>query len=748
MEAVFLKILDMSLVSAYCIAIVLLIRLFLRKAPKSFSYILWIAVFIRLALPFTPESPVSLVPQAVSDHGVTAWVSEKANPVFDPSFTAEAGEINPIREANGDVSPIDSANQQIKTFPATQNLPQAQITAHDRVTSSEGATETGNSGTMNPSMTQIFSIVWLVGLISLLSYNFIAYIILKKRLRSSVWLEANIFESPSIPSPFLFGIFRPGIFIPSGLEDSERAHILRHEQIHIQRGDYVVKAILFAITCIHWFNPLVWLAFAFMSRDMEMSCDEKVIRELGYGIKKIYSSSLLSLATGRSLLHATPLAFGEGNLKGRIKNVLGYRKPALWIILASSVLVGIVVFGLIFNPLQNVKAANQTTETTAPQIETTADASQTTPTTSAEPTVTNPVWDDPNDPYDNLFIDVDGERISYRDVLNMQSSQNFDGLNPLEYITTSPVDVSNFQTVFSEAGYVVEESTGIHNEKIIYGWEAKSSDGKDVVRCHNFDSEEDANQAVVQMIMEYYYADSLNPYPYDSFVLRFMSTDSALLFFDTDGYYEKNNTFYITYQTGSSVIHAEIVMEVPRLQTFITATEKLGLNFPGAYNPNQNPSEWPENAAFDFSSDFVNVLTERGYEVEMYDSNFDWEWYEAENTEMGVRFCNGLKGEDFSPGKDFLMRMNIPEDDYWFINSTYEYHCSDSYEMIINNSENSYCITVYFDATGLETPYNGPFNRTIWYAMVWGDLTNLSDTEAAAVRAEVDAVIREMYFPG
>ncbi len=322
MDAVFMGILDMSLVSVYCIAIVLLIRLLLRKAPKLFSYILWIVVFVRLVLPFTPESPISLVPQVISENSVTAWMSKEATPALVQSVIPASDVIEPMQEANGGITTQIPANLGNNTLTAPLGLSQEKGVAQRQVLSPTDTVATDAAETMNLSLSQIFSIIWLTGIIGLLSYNVIAYILLRKRLQSALHQENNIFVSSSIESPFILGIIRPRIYIPSNLQESDRAHILRHEQIHIQRGDHIIKAILYVITCVHWFNPLVWLAFAFMSRDMEMSCDEKVIRELGYGIKKNYSSSLLNLATGRNLLHATPLAFGEGSLKGRIKNIV------------------------------------------------------------------------------------------------------------------------------------------------------------------------------------------------------------------------------------------------------------------------------------------------------------------------------------------------------------------------------------------------------------------------------------------
>ena len=491
-----------------------------------------------------------------------------------------------------------------------------------------------------------------------------------------------------------------------------------------------------------------------MSRDMEMSCDEKVIRELGYGIKKNYSFSLLSLASGRNLLHATPLTFSEGNLKGRVKNVLGYRKPALWIILVSSALVGFVVLGLIFNPLQNVQAANQTTKITDPQIESTTDstaATTTTPTNTVEPSSNKPILDER---YDNLFIEADGERISYREVIEMQSEDFYLLYNrsPLDYKTTSPVDISDFMEVFAEAGYdIVMEDTAvaIHDGLAYLGYRARSLDDKENVTCMTFDSEEEANQTISRWTMNALYKDAiLNP-DINSQPMQILFTDSALICYDLDGSYAGDNMTIITYQSGSNIIHARITAEIPRLETFFEAMDQLGLPFPGAYKLNQAPSEWPENAVFGSSSDFVDTLTGRGYSVELYDPNFDWEWYEARSEDSGVYVCNGLEAVNFTPAREYIRLITSFESDYPDETEypTVEYHSSDSYEMIITRSPDSYVVSVYFDMTGLETPYDGPFDRTIWYVKAFANLHDLSETEAAAAREEVDAVIKKLCFP-
>ncbi|MDD4347440.1 MAG: M56 family metallopeptidase [Desulfitobacteriaceae bacterium] len=148
----------------------------------------------------------------------------------------------------------------------------------------------------------------------------------------------------------MLGLIRPKIYLPVGLNASERSYILLHEQTHINRKDHIIKVLALLILSVHWFNPLAWIAFMLMGTDMELSCDERVLKEMDEEIKKSYANSLLSLATGRHILNGSPLAFGEGNVKGRIKNVLNYRKPTFWIILSALVIVAIVSVGLLTNP--------------------------------------------------------------------------------------------------------------------------------------------------------------------------------------------------------------------------------------------------------------------------------------------------------------------------------------------------------------------------------------------------------------
>ncbi len=198
--------------------------------------------------------------------------------------------------------------------------------------------------------TKMGAYIWILGIMVLLAYSLVSIFILKKQLKSAQLIEKGIFEAKNLKTPFVLGIIRPKIYLPVGLNVEERRYILLHEQTHIQRKDHVIKVLAFLILSIHWFNPLVWIAFMLMSTDMELSCDEQVLKKVNADIKKLYANSLLSLATGGHILNGSPLAFGEGNVKGRIKNVLNYKKPRFWVIALSVIIATAVGIGLLVNP--------------------------------------------------------------------------------------------------------------------------------------------------------------------------------------------------------------------------------------------------------------------------------------------------------------------------------------------------------------------------------------------------------------
>lgn len=308
LERIFLQLLNMSFTASIVIAFVLVARIILHKAPKVFSYMLWSVVLFRLICPFSFESIFSLLPT-------------KANPISQDILYMQTPNID---------TGIGITNQSV---PVIISAPVPQASA-------------------NPLqiLISIFSYIWVLGVAALLVYSLIALFRLRKQLLNATLYQNNIFISSRIDTAFVMGIFYPKVYLPSDLNVAERSYILLHEQTHIKRLDHIFKLISFLVLCVHWFNPFVWIAFFLSGRDMEMSCDEAVIRRLGDEVKKDYSASLLTLATGRRIVSGTPLAFGEGDTKGRIKNVLNYRKPRVWAVLIALLAVVIVVFGLTTSP--------------------------------------------------------------------------------------------------------------------------------------------------------------------------------------------------------------------------------------------------------------------------------------------------------------------------------------------------------------------------------------------------------------
>jgi len=308
LETVFLKLLNMSFTASIVIAFVLAVRIVLQKAPKVFSYLLLSVVLFRLISPFSFESIFSLLPAKVNP------ISQDILYMQAPKTDTGIGVIN------------DSFNAILPAAAPQTSANPLQI------------------------LIVIFSHIWLLGIAAMLVYSLIVLFRLKKELKNATLYQDNIFISPRIDTAFVMGIFCPKIYLPSNLNATERSYILLHEQTHIRRFDHIFKLISFLALCLHWFNPFVWAAFFLSGKDMEMSCDEAVIRRLGNDVKKDYSASLLTLATGRRIVSGTPLAFGEGDTKGRIKNVLNYRKPGFWVVLVSVLAVIFMVIGLTTSP--------------------------------------------------------------------------------------------------------------------------------------------------------------------------------------------------------------------------------------------------------------------------------------------------------------------------------------------------------------------------------------------------------------
>ncbi len=303
---IFLKVLDLSKAASIVIVLVLLARLVLRRAPKVFSYGLWAVVLLRLLCPVHLTAPVSLMPEldSVARHYT---LTEAPISPLDAGFAAY--------QAIGDALNGGLGIQHVPT-----QIPD------------------GYGGVEHISTTwwEVWVLagqyLWLAGVVLMAVYALRSWRRLRGALLTASPVGGNIYLADGIPSPFVMGLLRPKIYLPSSLEVRERSWIVVHEQHHIRRKDHIFKALGFLALSIHWFNPLVWLAFVLAGRDMEMSCDEAVVKQLGPEIRADYTRSLLQLATGRRILAGVPLAFGEGDTKGRICNLARWKRPRGWVV--------------------------------------------------------------------------------------------------------------------------------------------------------------------------------------------------------------------------------------------------------------------------------------------------------------------------------------------------------------------------------------------------------------------------------
>lgn len=308
MSELFLALLRMSLLSCYVILFVITIRWLLKKSPKLISYALWGVVAFRLIIPSSLTSIFSLIPSRTY-HAVM------------PNQIIQLDSA----QMNHGVDLVDSfANQVLVAQSGPIHLFQDYL--------------------------RIGTFIWFTGMVLLLLYSFISILRIKKQLKGAQLIHDNVYKAHNLKTPFVLGLINPKIYLPSGLQETEKSYILLHEQTHIRRKDHVVKALAFVILSIHWFNPLVWLSFVLMSKDMELSCDECVLKQIQGNIKQSYASSLLSLVTEKRTINSSPLAFGEGNIEERIKNVLNYKKPKLWIVVISCAIAVFIAIGLISNP--------------------------------------------------------------------------------------------------------------------------------------------------------------------------------------------------------------------------------------------------------------------------------------------------------------------------------------------------------------------------------------------------------------
>lgn len=306
--AVFLKILNMSISASWLALVVMLMRLLLKKAPKAWMVAMWALVGLRLLLPFSIESPLSLLPSAET---VPPQVLSESIPGIQSGIPVLTSTVNPMltQAYSGETAP-----------PPVRDI------------------------------AAIAAVIWLAGVVLMAVYGFFSYWRIRRCTREAIAGEDGVQICDRISTPFILGLFRPKIYLPSNLEQEHLPYVIAHENAHLKRRDHWWKPLGFALLAVHWFNPLLWLGYVLLCKDIEGACDEAVIRILGTDMKKPYCQALVACSVSRRSIAACPVAFGETGVKSRIKSVLSYKKPTLWIIVLAVLICIVLAVGFLTNP--------------------------------------------------------------------------------------------------------------------------------------------------------------------------------------------------------------------------------------------------------------------------------------------------------------------------------------------------------------------------------------------------------------
>ncbi len=334
LEQIFLKILSMSFSAAIVIVIVCAARILLRKFPKYISYLLWSVVLFRLLCPFTLESSVSIFPNMGAV--LTEYVS------FEENVSKAQGEISQAQIVPEQIMREYTVHGQMMSEPISDGQTALSPTEEEPYTNAQAnhGEETIKGATRQEQCIEIGKYIWIAGMGMMLLYFIISTLKIRKKVQTAIPLKENIYIVDRNLSPFVMGVVKPRIYLPEGLNKKEQEYIVLHEKFHIKRLDYLVKIVAFFTLGIHWFNPFVWVAFSLFCKDMEMSCDEAVIKNLGEDIKADYSASLLALSTPQRMFRGIPVEFGEGDTKNRVENIAAFRKTKRGI--AVVLLIGVV----------------------------------------------------------------------------------------------------------------------------------------------------------------------------------------------------------------------------------------------------------------------------------------------------------------------------------------------------------------------------------------------------------------------
>ena len=318
MSEVFLRIVNMSISASYFVAAVLLLRLILKKAPKWVNVLLWGLVAVRLVCPFSIESALSLIPSAetIPEQVITQMrVDVQTNiPQMD----------DPVPDEPETDNRDDTADQTVPdvTEPAKKSIP----------------------------VVTVLAAVWAVGVAGMLGYTGVSYFLLRRRVATAIRMKDNIYRSENVDSPFVLGFLGPKIYLPFDLRGTDLSHVIAHENAHIRRKDHWWKPVGFVLLALHWFNPIMWVGYILLCRDIELACDEKVIKEMDSKTKADYTEALVACSVNRRVIAACPLAFGEVGVKERVKTVMNYKKPAFWIVIAAIALCVVVAVCFLTNP--------------------------------------------------------------------------------------------------------------------------------------------------------------------------------------------------------------------------------------------------------------------------------------------------------------------------------------------------------------------------------------------------------------
>lgn len=312
MSELFLQFLNMSITAGWVVTGVLILRFCFRRAPKWISVLLWGLVAVRLLLPFSIESALSLLP---SGETVPGEILQAEKPAIQSGIPSVNAVVNPFLQESFAPTPENSVNPM-------------QV------------------------VTEIAAWVWIVGVAGMMLYFFVSVFLLKRKLREAVLVKENIWACDGVDTPFLLGLFRPRIYLPSFLAEEDAAFVIAHETAHLKRKDHLWKPLGFLLLAVYWFHPLLWVGYILLCKDIELACDEKVLAELGEESKKPYSNALINCSAPRRMISACPLAFGENGVKSRVKSILHYKKPALWILIGAILVTSFAAVWFLTDPLK------------------------------------------------------------------------------------------------------------------------------------------------------------------------------------------------------------------------------------------------------------------------------------------------------------------------------------------------------------------------------------------------------------